>query len=73
MTEPVLAGDGHSYERAAIEDWFAGGHSTSPVTNLPLQHRTLTLNYALRTAIEEFRVKRSAAALRPALGRSSLG
>ena len=28
----VLAADGFSYERAAIEDWFAKGHRTSPKT-----------------------------------------
>ena len=34
MQDPVLAGDGFSYERAAIEDWFAKGHRTSPKTGL---------------------------------------
>ena len=32
MQDPVLAADGFSYERAAIEDWFAKGHRTSPKT-----------------------------------------
>eukprot|EP00960_Hanusia_phi_P069049 766991-Hanusia_phi.AAC.17 len=34
MREPVLAADGFSYEKAAIEDWFAKGHRTSPKTGL---------------------------------------
>ena len=38
MQDPVLAADGFSYERAAIEDWFAKGHRTSPKTGLQLLH-----------------------------------
>jgi hypothetical protein len=30
MTDPVVAEDGHSYERTAIARWFAEGHQTSP-------------------------------------------
>ena len=34
MHDPVLAADGFSYERTAIEDWFAKGHRTSPKTGV---------------------------------------
>ena len=34
MQDPVLAADGFSYEREAIEDWFAKGHRTSPKTGV---------------------------------------
>eukprot|EP00983_Pelagomonas_calceolata_P133785 1161997-Pelagomonas_calceolata.AAC.4 len=32
MRDPVLATDGYSYERAAIEQWFRS-HDTSPMSN----------------------------------------
>lgn len=50
MTEPVLAADGHTYERRAIEKWLQQ-HSTSPMTGAPLAHRYLTENFALRRLI----------------------
>lgn len=31
--DPVMAEDGHVYEREAIESWFARGRQTSPATN----------------------------------------
>eukprot|EP00747_Dinoflagellata_sp_TGD_P055878 gnl/TRDRNA2_/TRDRNA2_149780_c0_seq1.p2 gnl/TRDRNA2_/TRDRNA2_149780_c0~~gnl/TRDRNA2_/TRDRNA2_149780_c0_seq1.p2 ORF type:complete len:125 (+),score=16.77 gnl/TRDRNA2_/TRDRNA2_149780_c0_seq1:412-786(+) len=52
--DPVMCADGHTYERAAIEDWFARGHSTSPLTNVPLRHKELTPNHAVRGAVENF-------------------
>jgi hypothetical protein len=36
MEDPVVAADGHTYERRAIEGWFEK-HLTSPITNLPLR------------------------------------
>ena len=48
MHTPVLAADGHTYEREAIEEWL-NGHRTSPKTGL-----TLTPNIALRQAIETY-------------------
>jgi len=30
MSDPVIAADGHTYERAAIEEWIASGRTTSP-------------------------------------------
>lgn len=54
MREPVIAADGHTYEKTAMERWLAGGHRTSPKTNLPLAHTTLTPNRALRSAIETY-------------------
>ena len=35
FNDPVTAEDGHVYERRAIEEWYARGHRTSPMTNLP--------------------------------------
>jgi len=51
MGEPVLAADGHTYEREAIEKWLQM-HNTSPMTGALLGHRYLTENYALRHIIQ---------------------
>lgn len=51
MRDPVMAADGHSYERAAIERWFAQGGLLSPMTGAALAHRELTPNHNLRQAI----------------------
>jgi hypothetical protein len=50
MRDPVVAADGHTYERAAIQRWFKG-HNTSPVTNVPVPHKHLNPNIALRAII----------------------
>jgi hypothetical protein len=60
MEDPVVVADGHSYERRAIEAWFARGHRRSPRTNLPLPHPVLVPNRALRGVIGEL-VSRGAA------------
>eukprot|EP00404_Azadinium_spinosum_P053469 CAMPEP_0180779046 /NCGR_PEP_ID=MMETSP1038_2-20121128/46164_1 /TAXON_ID=632150 /ORGANISM="Azadinium spinosum, Strain 3D9" /LENGTH=205 /DNA_ID=CAMNT_0022814287 /DNA_START=24 /DNA_END=638 /DNA_ORIENTATION=+ len=52
--EPVVCADGHTYERAAIVDWFSRGYSTSPLTNQQLRSLELLPNHALRRAVEEF-------------------
>jgi hypothetical protein len=65
MTDPVLASDGHSYERASITTWLCTGRTTSPVTNLPLGNGSLVPNLALRGAIEEFLRTRAAPPAQP--------
>jgi Mg-chelatase subunit ChlD len=55
MTDPVICADGITYERAAIEAWFAKGHTTSPMTRQNLAHMTLIPNLALRNTIEAMR------------------
>ena len=56
MRFPVIAADGHSYERTAITKWLKD-HGTSPSTNLPLVHRRLVSNHNLRGAIDSFVTK----------------
>ncbi|XP_040890108.1 WD repeat, SAM and U-box domain-containing protein 1 isoform X1 [Toxotes jaculatrix] len=51
MKEPVIAADGYSYERAAIESWINTKNRTSPMTNLPLLTTLLTPNHTLKMAI----------------------
>ena len=53
MRDPVMCADGHSYEREAIAQWLLT-HDTNPVTNGRLPNKTLTPNFALRHAIEEW-------------------
>lgn len=53
MRDPVVTSDGHSYERTAIERWFASGRRTSPRTNVAISTSVLP-NIALRQVIEDY-------------------
>ena len=53
MVDPVIAADGFSYERSAIERWFRAKR-TSPQTNAQLASTALVPNIALRGLIEGF-------------------
>lgn len=53
MKQPCIAMDGHSYERAALEEWFLH-NNTSPVTNLPLPSKSVIDNHSLRSAISQY-------------------
>ena len=62
VRDPVLALDGFTYERRAIEDWFAtktreGVPLLSPQTQQVLPDATLTPNVALRTMARDFASK----------------
>ena len=58
MTDPVMAADGHTYERTAITAWLKD-KNTSPLTNTLLEDKRLypnhTLKKAINTARENFR------------------
>ena len=55
MNDPVMAADGHTYERAAIEQWFSQNSAPilSPKTNRGLAHLHLTPNHALKALIQD--------------------
>lgn len=67
MREPVVAADGFTYERSAIEAWRQASEARaaaagldpatapvrSPLTNEPLAHATLTPNRFVRSAIQD--------------------
>lgn len=53
MSDPVVAADGHSYERVFIEEWLET-KSTSPLTNQVLAHKQLVPNHNLRSQILEY-------------------
>lgn len=56
MRDPVIAQDGHSYERSAITEWFLN-NNTSPKTNLRLPSTYIVPNIALRNTIQEYFAK----------------
>lgn len=53
MGDPVVAADGHTYERRAIERWLRT-RRTSPMTGQALRSRQVTDNFTLRSMIREF-------------------
>lgn len=52
--DPVMAADGHNYERENIEKWFRT-RLTSPKTNAKLANRNLYPNHLLRSRCREWR------------------
>eukprot|EP01103_Thecamoeba_quadrilineata_P018118 TRINITY_DN6734_c0_g1_i1.p1 TRINITY_DN6734_c0_g1~~TRINITY_DN6734_c0_g1_i1.p1 ORF type:complete len:222 (+),score=13.21 TRINITY_DN6734_c0_g1_i1:2-667(+) len=54
-SDPVIAADGNTYERRAIEEWFQQSESNprSPLTNEPLQNTSLTPNNFIRSILPE--------------------
>ena len=52
MKDPVLCvEDGHTYERVAVEQWFATGARTSPATSQHLESTALAPNHVVRKLI----------------------
>ena len=47
LREPVIAADGHSYGRAALQAWLQHGNA-SPVSGAPLPHKRIVPNIALK-------------------------
>ncbi|NXG44649.1 WSDU1 protein, partial [Psilopogon haemacephalus] len=54
MKDPVIAADGYSYEREAMENWITNKRRSSPMTNLPLPSLMLTPNRTLKMAISRW-------------------
>lgn len=50
MVDPVIAGDGHTYERTAFQDWLQH-YAMSPVDKKPLKHTRLVTNQAIKNAL----------------------
>jgi len=55
MNEPVIASDGYSYEKAAIQNWLITKGRHSPKTNLPLTSVLLYPNHIMATQIRKWR------------------
>jgi len=58
MVDPVILCDGHTYERASIQNWLFRGNRRSPLTGLVLDNMILTNNIVLKSAIEQFLIKK---------------
>jgi hypothetical protein len=68
--DPVIAADGHTYERVAIEQWFAtrvlnrelaslnGNHVRSPMTGQPFANKTLLPNHIVKSAVAAYKEQR---------------
>lgn len=54
--DPVVASDGHTYERSAIVNWLRT-NTTSPVTRQAISKDTLNPNLLIKQLAEEFRDK----------------
>ena len=52
MQDPVVAADGHVYDRTSLEKWFAAGKKTSPLTGAPLTHTDLIPCTTLKSLIQ---------------------
>ena len=50
MADPVVAADGITYERTAIELWMSS-HDVSPITNKPFESKILLPNVSMRKMI----------------------
>eukprot|EP00210_Caulerpa_lentillifera_P006927 g6623.t1 len=60
MEDPVIASDGHTYERRAIEQWLKNKRE-SPVTRQPLTSSSLIPNLAVKHLIDHYEGKNSGA------------
>ena len=49
---PVIAADGHTYDRSAIERWLLH-HDNSPKTGERLEHRMLVPNHNLKRLVDD--------------------
>ena len=52
MHDPVITADGHSYDRASIEQWFRLGKRTSPLTGVELPNTDVLPNISLKWSID---------------------
>lgn len=65
MEDPVIAQDGHTYERKEIETWLEK-HDTSPTTNLNID-KNLIPNFALKGLIADWKRNDAARVPEPVL------
>jgi DNA-binding beta-propeller fold protein YncE len=56
MEDPVVASDGHTYDRKDIQNWFKT-HDASPHTNEPFEDKVLRPNIAIRKLVVTWREK----------------
>ncbi|GHP11194.1 WD repeat, SAM and U-box domain-containing protein 1 [Pycnococcus provasolii] len=54
MKDPVVADDGFTYERTAINAWMRGRNPVSPVTGARLRSKNVIANHTLKAAIATY-------------------
>ena len=54
LVDPVVAGDGFTYDRHSITQWFESGHNDSPVTQKELRSRATLPNLWVKSAVVEW-------------------
>jgi hypothetical protein len=52
MSDPVIASDGHTYDRLSFEEWIKSSND-SPVTGQPLDTLDVRSNFSIRSMINE--------------------
>jgi len=57
MHDPVTTVDGHTFDRASIQDWFDRGKMTNPMTNEILSSKTLVSNETIKRVIQSGKFK----------------
>lgn len=72
MKDPVIAADGFTYERFAIEQWFKE-HVTSPLTNAVLPNTNLTEDFEMLKLINKYKAEHKAKSSCPCLFSSCYG
>ena len=60
MFDPVVAADGHSYDRTALQQWFERGRTTSPMHGGALANQSFVTNQALKSQVAEWLQRRGA-------------
>jgi Mg-chelatase subunit ChlD len=66
MIDPVIAPDGHTYERSAITEWLFT-NNTSPLTRIHMTVDELQTNFALKSAIERWKLSNDTLLVQQAL------
>jgi hypothetical protein len=55
FVDPVLASDGHTYERSAIVEWIKYHNNTSPMTRQPMKIKELKSNQLIKQLADQYR------------------
>lgn len=66
MADPVVAADGHTYERSAIARWLTTSNK-SPMTGSILGHKELVPNYGLMSSVQEAATRAAIAGGQPGI------
>ncbi|KAF6256446.1 ankyrin repeat-containing domain protein [Scenedesmus sp. NREL 46B-D3] len=54
LIDPVVACDGFTYDRRAVQEWFESGQRTSPLTKQQLRSTATLPNHVVRCAVNEW-------------------